>query len=48
MGWIIFYLVCALAVFYFYKTAKVGYQTKNEFFYGIQKSTNKEQDHEQS
>jgi hypothetical protein len=46
MGWIIFYTLCAVAVFYFYKTAKVGYQTKGRFFYGVQKP-NKEQSNEE-
>lgn len=48
MGWIIFYLVCAGFTIYLYKSAKVGYQTKDGFFYGIQKPNNKEQDNEQS
>ena len=38
MWMVVLYVLMGIAVFFLYKTAKVGYQENNEFFYGIQKS----------
>ncbi len=46
MGWIIFYLLCVGALFRVYRSAQAGYQTKDGFFFGVQKSNNKEQHNE--